>query len=74
MLAQIGERRQSFFVHLKKDGSGTGLPDGLFSNQKSKYWVNFGGSCNGRRWHILWTLGLFYGVLLYFIDIWYSLW
>jgi hypothetical protein len=23
--------------------SGPGLPDGLFSNQKSKIWVNFGG-------------------------------
>jgi hypothetical protein len=31
----------------------TGLPDGLFSNQKSLFWVNFGGSCNGKSWYIL---------------------
>jgi hypothetical protein len=41
-------------------------------------WVNFGGSCNGRCWYILWTLGLFYGQLVnvfahlvYFMAIWY---
>jgi hypothetical protein len=34
-------------------------------------WVNFGGSCNGRWRHILWTFGPFYGLLLYFMDIWY---
>jgi hypothetical protein len=26
---------------------GAGLPNGLFSNQKSKIWVNFGGPLNG---------------------------
>jgi hypothetical protein len=36
--------------------------------------VNFGGSCNGRCWYILWTLGPFYGLLLYFMDIWYRSW
>jgi hypothetical protein len=30
-----------------------GLPDGLFSNQKSQFWVNFGGSCYGKSWYIL---------------------
>jgi hypothetical protein len=30
-----------------------GLPDGLFSNQKSQLFVNFGGSCNGKYWYIL---------------------
>jgi hypothetical protein len=39
---------------------------------KIQIWVNFGGSCNGRCWYILWTLGPFYGLLLYFMDIWYS--
>jgi hypothetical protein len=33
--------------------SGTGLPDGLFSNQKSQIWVNFGGPLNGQCWYIL---------------------
>jgi hypothetical protein len=47
-----------------------GLPDGLFSNQpKIQIWVNFGESCNGRCWYILWTLGPFYGLLFYFVDI-----
>jgi hypothetical protein len=29
------------------------LPDGTFSDQKIAIWVNFGGSCNGRIWYIL---------------------
>jgi hypothetical protein len=41
---------------------------------KIQIWVNLGGSCNGRCWYILWTLGPFYGLLLYFMDIWYSSW
>jgi hypothetical protein len=43
-------------------------------------WVNFGGSCNGRRWYILWPLGLLdghlvyiiYGELVYFRSFWYA--
>jgi hypothetical protein len=38
---------------------------------KIQIWVNFGGSWNGRWWYILWTLGPFYGLLLYFMDIWF---
>jgi hypothetical protein len=41
---------------------------------KIQIWVNFGGTCNGRCWYILWTLGLFYSLLLYFMDIGYSSW
>jgi hypothetical protein len=54
---------------------GTGLPDGLFSNPKNQIWVNFGGSCNGRRWYILrthiyisyilWTFSIVRGNLAY---------
>jgi hypothetical protein len=29
-------------------------------------WANFGVSCNGRCWHILWTFGLFYWHMVYF--------
>jgi hypothetical protein len=36
----------------------TGLPDGIFSNQKFPIEVNFGGPCNGRCWHHLWPFGL----------------
>jgi hypothetical protein len=47
----------------------TGLPDAIFS-----IWVNFGGSCNRRYWYILWPFGLFYGHLVYAVDIWSMLW
>jgi hypothetical protein len=40
-----------------------------FFQTKNPNWVNFGGSFNGKCWYILWTLGPFYGLLLYFIDI-----
>jgi hypothetical protein len=33
---------------------------------KIQIWVNFGGPCTGRCRHILWTLGPFYNLLLYF--------
>jgi hypothetical protein len=57
-----------------------GLPDGIFSDQKSLR-VNFGGPCNGRCEYILWTFGLhilrpfdiFCGHLVYFLVIWYIL-
>jgi hypothetical protein len=49
----------------------TGLPDGIVSSQKIPIWVNFGGSCNGRCWYILWTFGLFCSHLVYFMVIWY---
>jgi hypothetical protein len=46
---------------------GTVLPDGIFSKQKIPIWVNFGGSCNENE--ILWTFGLFYCNLVYFVVI-----
>jgi hypothetical protein len=52
----------------------SGLPDGIFSNQK--YYVicvNFGGSCNGRCWYILLAFGLFYVQLIYIRAICYFL-
>jgi hypothetical protein len=36
---------------------------------KIPIWVNFGGSCNGSCWYILWPFGLFYGHLVYFVAI-----
>jgi hypothetical protein len=36
------------------------LPDGLFWNPKSQFWVNFGWFRNGRCWYILWPSGLLY--------------
>jgi hypothetical protein len=41
---------------------------------KIAVWINFGGPCNGRYSYISWTFGLFYGHLIYFMDIWYILW
>jgi hypothetical protein len=35
-----------------------GLPDAIFSKQKSQIWANFGVSCNRRCWYILWPFGL----------------
>jgi hypothetical protein len=36
---------------------------------KIQIWVNFGGSWTGRGRYVLWTLGSFYGLLLYFMEI-----
>jgi hypothetical protein len=55
-----------------------GLPDGIFSDQKSQR-VNFGGPCNGRCWYIyvigIWYIlrpfDIFYGHLVYFVLTWY---
>jgi hypothetical protein len=37
-------RKSHLFGHClsTKSTPGTGLPDGLFSNQKSQFWINFG--------------------------------
>jgi hypothetical protein len=43
-----------------------GLPD-VFFKPKILIWVNFGGSCNGRCWYILWKLGPFCDLLLYYL-------
>jgi hypothetical protein len=39
---------------------------------KIQIWENFGGTCNGRFWYILWPFGLFYGHLVYFVADWYT--
>jgi hypothetical protein len=36
-------------------------------------WVNFGGSCIGRCWYLLWPFGPFRGCWVYFTAIWYIL-
>jgi hypothetical protein len=41
---------------------------------KIPIWVNFGGSCNGKSWFILWPFGLFNGYRKYCMAIWYILW
>jgi hypothetical protein len=41
--------------------------------QGCQIWVNFGGSCNGRRGYILQTFDIFYGHLVYFMVIWETL-
>jgi hypothetical protein len=45
---------------------------------KSKFWVNFGWSWNGKCWYTLWPFGLCYGrlvnfmvILIYFGYVWY---
>jgi hypothetical protein len=52
----------------------------IFSDQKSPFWVNFGGPCNGWCWFILGPFSLFnghlvyftYGNLVYLLVIWYT--
>jgi hypothetical protein len=61
-----------------------GLPDGIFSNQKSQFglilealamedvgifYVHLGYFT--AIWYILWSFGIFYGHLVYFVVIWY---
>jgi hypothetical protein len=36
---------------------------------KIPIWVNFGGSCDGRCWYILWPFGLFDGHLAIFYGL-----
>jgi hypothetical protein len=50
-----------------------GLPDGFFSNQKSRICVSFGGSSNGRCCYILCPFGQFSGHFAYVMAIWYIL-
>jgi hypothetical protein len=64
--------------------SGPGLPDCIFSNQKSPFGQILEGLAKedvgiffGHLvyfidiWYLLWTFGIFYGHLVYFMDIWY---
>jgi hypothetical protein len=32
-----------------------------FQTKNPSFWVNFWGSCNGRRWHIVWYIGVLNG-------------
>jgi hypothetical protein len=57
---------------------GSGMPDGVFSNQKSKFWEILGLAMEDvvyfmdtwsvfmAIWYILWTFGIFCGNLVYF--------
>jgi hypothetical protein len=36
------------------------LPDGVFSNQKSQFWVNLEGPWNGKGRYIIWPFGTFH--------------
>jgi hypothetical protein len=40
---------------------------------KIEIWVNFGGSCNGRCWHIICAFEIFDSHLVYIMAIWYNL-
>jgi hypothetical protein len=48
--------------------AGPGLPDGIFSNQKSKIWVNFRGPWNGKGWYSLGQFETYYGYFVYFVT------
>jgi hypothetical protein len=61
--------------HEPGGGWGPGLPDGIFSNQNSKFEKIFKSlaieDVSTLYGH---TYGLFYGILEYFVAIWYILW
>jgi hypothetical protein len=42
-----------------------GLPDDIFSYQKSQFGINYGGPWNGKCLYILWPFGIFDGHLVY---------
>jgi hypothetical protein len=41
-----------------------------FKNKTKKIWVNFSGPQNGKCWYFLFLIGIYYGHLVYLIDIW----
>jgi hypothetical protein len=61
----LGSRTKFSFLSSKKVSVGleAGLPDGLFSNQKSQ----FGQILEGLRWK---NVAIFYDPLEYLMDIW----
>jgi hypothetical protein len=61
-------------IFFRRFFSRSGLPDGLFSNQKSKVGEILEGLAMRDAGYILWILAPFYGLLLYFIDTWNSSW
>jgi hypothetical protein len=52
----------------------SGLPDGLFSNKKSKLGKILEGLAMDDDGIFYGHFGPIYGLLLYFMDIWYSSW
>jgi hypothetical protein len=55
-----------------------GLPDGLFSNQKSQFGENFQGlrlknvDIFKAIWNVLQIYGIFYDLLVNFVFLWYT--
>jgi hypothetical protein len=71
--------RQKLFFLAQNSCTSTGLPDGLFSNQKIPIWVGtfWRALVYEMRiyfmavWNILRTFGIFYDNLVHFVLIWY---
>jgi hypothetical protein len=51
-----------------------GLPDGIFSNQKSQFGYVLERFRKEKVGSILWPFGVYYGHLVHFVAIWYILW
>jgi hypothetical protein len=62
---------QSFAFRVWLRPCGAGLPDGLFSNQKSQFGEIL--ECLRLEKYILWPFGIFYWDLVHFMVIWYIL-
>jgi hypothetical protein len=45
----------------------------VYFQTQSPKWLNFGGPQIGKFWYILWTFGIVFGHLGYFMTIWYML-
>jgi hypothetical protein len=66
------------FYQVKRSVFGIRVARWFVFEPKIPIWINFGGPCDGRCWYILWPFGLFYGhlsilygLLVYFMVIWY---
>jgi hypothetical protein len=60
-------------LELVRSGGWQGCQMVCFQTKKFQICVNFGGPLTGKCWYILWPFGIFYGHLLLFMAVWYSL-
>jgi hypothetical protein len=70
----LGHHRKVVIRLLGSAQQGSRVARWFVFKPKIQIWANFGGSCTGRCWFILWTRGPFWGHFLDFMDISYSLW
>jgi hypothetical protein len=67
----VKDRRSSFFLKFPENSPKSWFVRWYIFKPKIPIWVNFGGSCDGRCWYILWPLVYFTVSSVYFGVIWY---